>query len=156
MTLLDLVLFLPLIGFFLLLLVPKDNPQASRIGALIISLVIFVASLRLLAPFWFASPTGLQFSTNVSWIDYPPIRYHVALDVADRPGVLARVAETYARHEVSIKAVRQEGRGEDAQLVIVTHIAPDAALSRCVTELEMMDSVRAVASVMRVEGEPDE
>jgi homoserine dehydrogenase len=83
-------------------------------------------------------------------------RYHVALDVADRPGVLARVAETYARHEVSIKAVRQEGRGEDAQLVIVTHIAPDAALSRCVTELEMMDCVRAVASVMRVEGEPDE
>jgi homoserine dehydrogenase len=83
-------------------------------------------------------------------------RYHVALDVADRPGVLARVAETYARHEVSIKAVRQEGRGEDAQLVIVTHIAPDAALSRCVTELEMMDSVQAVASVMRVEGEPDE
>ena len=83
-------------------------------------------------------------------------RYHVALDVADKPGVLARVAETYARHEVSIKAVRQEGRGEDAQLVIVTHAAPDAALSRCVTELETMDSVRAVASVMRVEGEGDE
>ena len=83
-------------------------------------------------------------------------RYHVALDVADRPGVLAAVAETYARHEVSIKAVRQEGRGEDAQLVIVTHAAPDAALSRCVTELETMDSVRAVASVMRVEGEGDE
>jgi homoserine dehydrogenase len=83
-------------------------------------------------------------------------RYHVALDVADKPGVLAAVAETYARHEVSIKAVRQEGRGEDAQLVIVTHAAPDAALSRCVTELETMDSVRAVASVMRVEGEGDE
>ncbi len=83
-------------------------------------------------------------------------RYHVALDVADRPGVLAAVAETYARHDVSIKAVRQEGRGEDAQLVIVTHAAPDAALSRCVTELETMDSVRAVASVMRVEGEGDE
>jgi homoserine dehydrogenase len=83
-------------------------------------------------------------------------RYHVALDVADRPGVLARVAETYARHEVSIKAVRQEGRGEDAQLVIVTHAAPDAALSRCVTELEAMDSVRAVASVMRVEGQGEE
>jgi homoserine dehydrogenase len=83
-------------------------------------------------------------------------RYHVALDVADKPGVLAAVAETYARHDVSIKAVRQEGRGEDAQLVIVTHAAPDAALSRCVTELETMDSVRAVASVMRVEGEGEE
>ncbi|HEY1758965.1 MAG TPA: NADH-quinone oxidoreductase subunit M [Bryobacteraceae bacterium] len=80
MTLLDLVLFLPLIGFFVLLLVPKDNPQASRMGALVISLGIFVASLGLLAPYWFAAPTGLQFTTNVSWIDYPPIRYHVGLD----------------------------------------------------------------------------
>ncbi|MBO0808839.1 MAG: homoserine dehydrogenase, partial [Actinobacteria bacterium] len=83
-------------------------------------------------------------------------RYHIALDVADRPGVLARVAEAFARQEVSIKAVRQEGRGDDAQLVIVTHSAPDAALARCVTELGSMDVVRAVASVMRVEGETDE
>jgi homoserine dehydrogenase len=83
-------------------------------------------------------------------------RYHVALDVADRPGVLARVADSFATHDVSIKAVRQEGRGEDAQLVIVTHAAPDAALAACVTDLGTMDVVRAVASVMRVEGEPDE
>jgi homoserine dehydrogenase len=83
-------------------------------------------------------------------------RYHVALDVADRPGVLARVAESFARHDVSIKAVRQEGRGEDAQLVIVTHAAPDAALAACVADLAVMDVVRAVASVMRVEGERDE
>ncbi len=83
-------------------------------------------------------------------------RYHVALDVADKPGVLARIAESFARHEVSIKAVRQEGRGDDAQLVIVTHAAPDAWLAACVADLGAMDVVRAVASVMRVEGEGDE
>ena len=83
-------------------------------------------------------------------------RYHIALDVADRPGVLARVAEAFARHEVSIRAVRQEGRGDDAQLVIVTHSAPDAALAGCVHDLGAMDVVRAVASVMRVEGEGEE
>ena len=60
MTLLDLVLFLPLLGFLLLLLVPKDNPQASRMGALMISLVIFVVSLGLLAPYWFANPDRLH------------------------------------------------------------------------------------------------
>jgi NADH-quinone oxidoreductase subunit M len=80
MSLLDVVLFLPLIGFFVLLLVPKDNPQLSRVGALAISLIVFVLSLGLLAPYWFANPTGYQFSTNVSWINYPPIRYHVGLD----------------------------------------------------------------------------
>src|SRR5262247_105602 len=83
-------------------------------------------------------------------------RYHIALDVADKPGVLARIAEAFARHDVSIKAVRQEGRGDDAQLVIVTHTAHDAALAACVADLGAMDVVRAVASVMRVEGESDE
>ena len=80
MSLLDVVLFLPLLGFFVLLMVPKANEQASRIGALVISLVIFVLSLGLLSPYWFATPTGYTFSTNVSWINYPPIRYHVGLD----------------------------------------------------------------------------
>src|SRR5262252_9439106 len=83
-------------------------------------------------------------------------RYHVALDVADKPGVLARIAESFARHDVSIQAVRQDGRGDDAQLVIVTHSAPDAALTACVADLGVMDVVRAVASVMRVEGEGEE
>ena len=80
MTLLDTVLFLPLVGFFLMLLVPKDNPQAARMGALVISLVVFAASLGLLAPYWFAASAGWHFETNVPWISFPPIRYHVALD----------------------------------------------------------------------------
>jgi homoserine dehydrogenase len=80
-------------------------------------------------------------------------RYHVSLDVADRPGVLASVAEAFARHDVSIRSVRQEGQGDDAQLVIVTHTARDAALGATIREVEALAVVRAVASVMRVEGE---
>jgi homoserine dehydrogenase len=80
-------------------------------------------------------------------------RYHVALDVDDKPGVLAAIAEAYARHDVSIRSVRQEGQGDDAQLVIVTHTARDAALSATIRDLEALSAVRAVASVMRVEGE---
>ena len=77
--------------------------------------------------------------------------YHVALDVADRPGVLSKVAEIFADHGVSIKNVRQEGSGDDAQLVLVSHPASDAALSATVEELRTHDMVREVASVMRVE-----
>ncbi|MDL4775741.1 homoserine dehydrogenase [Actinomadura xylanilytica] len=80
-------------------------------------------------------------------------RYYVQLDVADRSGVLATVAEEFARNGVSIQAVRQEGLSEDAQLVVVTHRAPDAALSATVQGLQRLDIVREVASVMRVEGE---
>ena len=80
-------------------------------------------------------------------------RYHVSLDVADKPGVLAPVAEAFARHGVSIQAVRQTSRGEDALLIIVTHEARDADLAATISELQALPVVRAVASVMRVEGE---
>ncbi|MFC5728271.1 MULTISPECIES: homoserine dehydrogenase [Nocardioides] len=79
-------------------------------------------------------------------------RYHVAIDVDDRAGVLAAVAQAFAEHGVSIQTVRQEGRGDDAQLVVVSHEATDAALSATVEQLREMDIVREVTSVMRVEG----
>ena len=60
-------------------------------------------------------------------------RYYVQLDVADRPGVLAPVADAFAQNGVSIKDVRQEGRGEDANLVIMTHSAREAALAKTVS-----------------------
>jgi homoserine dehydrogenase len=79
-------------------------------------------------------------------------RYHIAIDVDDRAGVLAAVAQEFAEYGVSIKTVRQEGHGSDAQLVIVTHEADDAALSATVAALRGLDMVRDVSSVMRVEG----
>ncbi|MCU1588114.1 MAG: Homoserine dehydrogenase [Frankiales bacterium] len=79
-------------------------------------------------------------------------RYHISLDVADKAGVLAAVANTFAAHDVSIRTVRQEGHGDDASLVVVTHVARDAALQAVVEELRGLDVVRAVAAVMRVEG----
>jgi homoserine dehydrogenase len=83
-------------------------------------------------------------------------RYYVSLDVADRPGVLAPVAESFARRGVSIKAVHQEGRGEDASLIIVTHTAKESALADTVADLAAMEAVKAVDSVLRVEGEEGE
>jgi homoserine dehydrogenase len=83
-------------------------------------------------------------------------RYYVALDVDDRPGVLAPVAEAFARHNVSIKDVRQDGRGDDASLVIVTHTAREAELAATVSDLGAMPAVRAVDSVLRVEGEEEQ
>jgi homoserine dehydrogenase len=83
-------------------------------------------------------------------------RYHVALEVVDRPGVLATVAGAFAENGVSIQTVRQEGRGDAATLVLVTHVAPDAALDATVKRLSEFDFVRRAGSVMRVEGMPTE
>jgi homoserine dehydrogenase len=79
-------------------------------------------------------------------------RYHVQIDVDDKAGVLAAVAHAFAEHDVSIQTVRQEGRGDDAQLVVVSHAASDADLAATVETLRGMANVREISSVMRVEG----
>jgi homoserine dehydrogenase len=79
-------------------------------------------------------------------------RYHVSLDVADRAGCPRDGPTAFAAHDVSILTVRQEGHGDDASLVLVTHSAPDAALAATVDDLRHLDVVREVTSVMRVEG----
>jgi homoserine dehydrogenase len=82
-------------------------------------------------------------------------RYHLAVDVDDRAGVLAEIATAFAQEDVSIETLRQEGRGDDAQLVVVSHDATDAQLSRTVERLRELSCVREVSSVMRVEGMDD-
>ncbi|MFC8922772.1 homoserine dehydrogenase [Cellulosimicrobium sp. NPDC057127] len=92
-------------------------------------------------------------------------RYQVRLDVDDRPGVLAQVAQALAAHGVSIEAVRQPSAPEAvaaegmqtpaagaAQLVITTHAAPESALAATVEAVAALDPVRTITSVLRVEG----
>lgn len=89
----------------------------------------------------------------------------VRLHVDDEPGVLAEVARTFGRHDVSIAQVLQDepaGDHQDAvadehapmELVIVTHLARESALRATVDELATSTTgVREVASVIRVEAE---
>ncbi|WP_087503883.1 homoserine dehydrogenase [Rhodococcus sp. YL-0] len=79
-------------------------------------------------------------------------RYYVNMEVADKEGVLSAVAAEFAKHGVSISVVRQEGAGAGARLVVVTHVATDAALSETVAALNELEFVTAVTSVLRLEG----
>jgi homoserine dehydrogenase len=85
-------------------------------------------------------------------IDEIKTQYLIRLDVADKPGVLAAVAQAFATENVSIQTVRQSGRGVDAELIVVTHGASEHALALTVKRLSHMDTVRTVESVIRVEG----
>ncbi len=80
-------------------------------------------------------------------------QYYLNLHVEDRPGVLAEIAEAFAHNGVSIERVWQEGFAEEATLVFITHRAQEGAFQKTVAELRDRASVRAVASLLRVEGE---
>jgi homoserine dehydrogenase len=80
-------------------------------------------------------------------------QYYLDLHVEDRPGVLAEVAEHFGRNGVSIERVWQEGFGDEANLIFITHRAQEGAFQKTVQELGELTAVRAVSSVVRVEGE---
>jgi len=80
-------------------------------------------------------------------------RYYLLLAVVDRPGVLARIAGVFGDEGVSIRSVWQEGTGEEALIVLITHRANEGALRRTVDGLRGLDVVHGVRSVLRVEGE---
>ena len=85
----------------------------------------------------------------------PASRVRVPDETEDRfePDDDPVVEAAFAEHGVSIQTVRQEGRGDDAQLVVVSHRATDEALSATVEALRRMPEVRDVSSVMRVEAD---
>lgn len=78
---------------------------------------------------------------------------YVRLEVEDAPGVLAAIADAFGQAGVSIRSVWQEGRREDATLVLITHSAPEADHRKALDKLGDLPSVRQVAAVIRVVGE---
>jgi NADH-quinone oxidoreductase subunit M len=116
MKLLDVVLFLPLAGFFLMLLAPK---QTERTVALFVSLAVFVVSLGLIAPYWFQTALGFSTSTNVSWIESPSIRYHVALDGLTLWLVLLTTLLTPIAVLVSWKSIQHRAKEFFAFLILL-------------------------------------
>jgi len=84
--------------------------------------------------------------------------YYIGLDVADQPGVLAKIARLFAEHGVSIEIMRQtihrdaDSNIESAELRIVTHRASEAALAATVEAVKGLDVINSVTSVLRVEG----
>ncbi len=80
------------------------------------------------------------------------VRYYVVLSVQDQPGVLSSVAGMFAHHGISIASVRQEGFGDQASLVLITHHATEAQHAATFGDLEQLDAVKSVGSRMRVEG----
>lgn len=85
-------------------------------------------------------------------IDEMESQYYVLLNVADKTGVLATVAHAFGDNNVSIGSVWQEGSGDEAQLVMITHRALERDIQATLARLRATEDVTKIASVMRVEG----
>jgi len=80
-------------------------------------------------------------------------QFYLLVEVADRPGVLAAIAQVFGDHGVSIQSMEQRGLGSEARLVFVTHRARESDLRATVEALRGVEPVHRVGSVLRVMGD---
>jgi homoserine dehydrogenase len=76
--------------------------------------------------------------------------FYLHLEVADRPGVLAQIADVLGRNEVSVRSVVQRGLGTDARLVMVMHEGPESRFYAALREIAPLDFLRAAPRAIRV------
>jgi homoserine dehydrogenase len=76
--------------------------------------------------------------------------FYLHLEVADRPGVLARIAQVLGEHDISVKSVVQRGMGSDARLVMVVHECLESRFTSAVAEIGQLDDVRSDPRSIRV------
>jgi homoserine dehydrogenase len=76
--------------------------------------------------------------------------FYLHLEVADEPGVLARIADVLGRNEISVRSVVQRGLGDDARLVMVMHECPEARFYAAVEEIATLDFMRGAPRAIRV------
>ena len=89
---------------------------------------------------------------DIALIESTKTKFLIRLEVKDKSGVLAAIAQTFAEQDVSIQTVDQNGRGADAELIIVTHGATEGELKATVEALKKLPIVTKISSVIRVEG----
>jgi homoserine dehydrogenase len=76
--------------------------------------------------------------------------FYVHLEVADRPGVLAQVAQILGMQDISVKSVDQEGMGEQARLVMVMHPAKESSVAAALQLISQLDFLRSPPRAIRV------
>jgi len=76
--------------------------------------------------------------------------FYLHLEVADRPGVLAQVAELLGLQGASVKSVVQRGLGENARLVMVVHPLLESRFFAAVALIGRLDFVRSAPRAIRV------
>ncbi len=76
--------------------------------------------------------------------------FYVRMEVADRPGVLAQVAEVLGLQGCSIKTLVQHGLGDDARLVMTVHPILESRLFAALRLIGRLDFMRAEPRAIRV------
>jgi homoserine dehydrogenase len=119
------------------------GPTASAVLGDLVDAAVNVASGA-------AARLSITEKARLRSVDELSSQYYLTMVVSDEPGVLAQVATVFGTHGVSIQVMEQSGTGGDAELCLILHETTEAALHATLDELNGLDVVRGIGSVIRL------
>ncbi len=119
-------------------------------GSAIVSDVIFAAKH---SEYFYASfENNEKGNQAVKFVNDFTSKYYIRLTVKDAAGVLAKIATTFAKNNISLAEVKQVACSNDnAQIVVNTHMCTESAVKKALNKLSSLEDVVQVNSTIRME-----
>lgn len=107
------------------------------------------------------TPGFLDYPIAYKELDFFPdddvvTTFYLRLEVDDKPGVLATIANVFGEHEVSVERVIQKGRGLHAELVMIFHPVAEHSFMAALDEVARLPVVKSEPRPIRVEGDDEQ
>jgi homoserine dehydrogenase len=124
---------------------PTATSVVADLVAVVKNLKLGVNGQRVFVPY---KEKKLKTDEQIAFKNY------ILLHVADKAGVLAKITQVFAEHEVSLESVVQQPNSShsNAEIIIVTHDASKASMKKVLSHFESLDVIFEIKSVYRVEG----
>lgn len=119
-------------------------------GSAIVSDVIFAAKHN--EYFYATFDNNQKGNKETKFVNDFTSQYYIRLSVKDMPGVLSKISGVFAKHDVSIKEVKQVACGNgEAQIIIITHMSHESLVKKTLEKLENLEEVFSVKGTIRME-----
>lgn len=119
-------------------------------GSAIVSDVIFAARH---STYYYASfDNSAEGNKKTKFVSDFTSQYFLRMSVKDQAGVLSKMCGVFAKHNISIKEVKQSSVTDGkAQIIIITHVCQDSLIKKALDKIGNSDYVHSIDSVIRIE-----
>jgi homoserine dehydrogenase len=132
------------------------GPTASAVVSDMINVVALLKTGQVATDPSVSSMHPLLSCSHHSYSQVEPIaelntRFYTRFLTKDHPGVIGKLGTCFGNHGVSLESLVQTGfQGDFAEIVVVTHAVREGNFRTALEEIQALDSVESIASLLRV------
>ncbi len=95
---------------------------------------------------------GISWARTVADPGHWKSKFFMSAIVKDEPGVLAQIATVYGENNISIETVQQNGKGDFAEMILITHECTSGDIERAASSLMYLSCIENLGLIYPLMG----